>query len=51
MQLVEIAKSISRKAKVIVMDEPTGPLTLAETEILMKLIAQLKAKLRKAQRN
>ena len=42
MQLVEIAKSISRKAKVIVMDEPTGPLTLAETEILMKLIAQLK---------
>lgn len=42
MQLVEIAKSISRKAKVIVMDEPTGPLTLAETEILMKLIQRLK---------
>ncbi|MDQ0272366.1 sugar ABC transporter ATP-binding protein [Cytobacillus purgationiresistens] len=43
-QMVEIAKSISQNAKIIVMDEPTSSLTERETEVLFKMIAKLKAK-------
>ena len=42
-QLVEIAKAVSRKARLLVMDEPTATLTPTETERLFNLIAQLKA--------
>jgi ribose transport system ATP-binding protein len=42
-QLVEIAKALSRKARLLVMDEPTATLTPSETERLFALIAQLKA--------
>ena len=42
-QLVEIAKAVSRKARLLVMDEPTATLTPTETERLFALIAQLKA--------
>jgi len=42
-QLVEIAKAISKNAKVIVMDEPTAPLTVNEVESLFKIIRKLKA--------
>ncbi|MDB5998964.1 MAG: ribose transporter ATP-binding protein [Rhizobacter sp.] len=42
-QLVEIAKALSRKARVLIMDEPTATLTLSETRRLFDLIAQLKA--------
>jgi ribose transport system ATP-binding protein len=42
-QLVEIAKALSRHARVLVMDEPTATLTPAEAERLFGLIAQLKA--------
>ena len=42
-QLVEIAKAISRHARLLVMDEPTATLTPGETERLFKLIAQLRA--------
>ncbi len=42
-QLVEIAKSLQRAARVLVMDEPTATLTPGETERLFALIAQLKA--------
>jgi ribose transport system ATP-binding protein len=42
-QLVEIAKAISRNARLLVMDEPTATLTPTETERLFALIAQLKA--------
>lgn len=40
-QMVEIAKAVSRNAKVIVMDEPTAVLTEAETPVLFALIRQL----------
>lgn len=41
-QLVEIAKAISKNAKIIVMDEPTAQLSLAETERLYEVIGTLK---------
>ena len=42
-QLVEIAKALSRRARLLVMDEPTATLTPSETERLFQLIARLKA--------
>jgi ribose transport system ATP-binding protein len=42
-QLVEIAKALQRRARLLVMDEPTATLTPGETERLFTLIAQLKA--------
>jgi ribose transport system ATP-binding protein len=42
-QMVEIAKAVSRDARVLIMDEPTAVLTKSETEILFKLIRRLKA--------
>ena len=42
-QLVEIAKALARKARLLIMDEPTATLTPGETERLFALIAQLKA--------
>ena len=41
-QMVEIAKALSMRAKIIVMDEPTSALTLAETENLFEIIRTLK---------
>ena len=42
MQLVEIAKAVSRDAKVLVLDEPTASLTGAETSILFDLVRRLR---------
>jgi ribose transport system ATP-binding protein len=42
-QLVEIAKAVARRARLLIMDEPTATLTPGETERLFKLIAQLRA--------
>ena len=42
-QLVEIAKALARKARLLIMDEPTATLTPGETERLFQLMAQLKA--------
>jgi ribose transport system ATP-binding protein len=42
MQLVEIAKAIAKNAKILIMDEPTAPLSIRETEELFKLIDHLK---------
>jgi ribose transport system ATP-binding protein len=41
-QLVEIAKALARKARLLIMDEPTATLTASETERLFALMAQLK---------
>ncbi len=41
-QLVEIAKALSIDAKIIIMDEPTGALTPAETQKLFNVINDLK---------
>lgn len=43
MQLVEIAKSLVNDSRVLIMDEPTAPLTVHEIEVLFKLIKKLKA--------
>jgi ribose transport system ATP-binding protein len=42
-QLVEVAKALSRHAKILIMDEPTSALAEAEAERLFAIIAQLKA--------
>lgn len=44
MQLVEIAKSLAKNCKLLIMDEPTAPLTDNEVEILYDLIDTLKKK-------
>lgn len=43
-QLVEIAKAISFKAKVLIMDEPTAALTYTEVDMLNDLVSRLKQK-------
>ncbi|WP_378945537.1 sugar ABC transporter ATP-binding protein [Paracoccus sp. R86501] len=42
-QMVEIAKALSRKARVLIMDEPTAVLTERETEILFEQVERLRA--------
>lgn len=42
-QMVEIAKAVSYRGEVIIMDEPTSSLTPAETDALFKIIRSLKA--------
>lgn len=41
-QLVEIAKAVLEKAKILCMDEPTAPLTNREVKVLFELIEDLK---------
>jgi len=42
-QLVEIVKALAKKARIIVMDEPTAALTEREIEALFAIVARLKA--------
>jgi ribose transport system ATP-binding protein len=42
-QLIEIVKALSRKAKVLVMDEPTASLTTNEVTFLFDIVKNLKA--------
>jgi ribose transport system ATP-binding protein len=42
-QLLEIAKALSQSARLVIMDEPTSSLTLAETDRLLKVVANLRA--------
>ena len=41
-QMVEVAKALSMKAKIIIMDEPSAPLTERETKNLFRIVKQLK---------
>lgn len=41
-QIVEIAKSLSQNARILILDEPTSALSAAEVEILFRVIADLK---------
>lgn len=43
-QLVEICKSISHDSKILILDEPTAPLTTSEVETLFRIIGDLKKK-------
>ena len=43
-QLVEIAKTIAKSAKLVIMDEPTAPLTDREVQVLFRIIKELKEK-------
>ncbi len=44
MQIVEVAKAILLNVRLLILDEPTAPLTVKETEILFRIIRDLKAK-------
>lgn len=44
MQIVEIAKAILLNVRILILDEPTAPLTANETEILFRIIRELKKK-------
>ena len=43
MQIVEIAKAVSKKARILILDEPTAPLSVAEVEILFRIVRKLQA--------
>lgn len=42
-QIVEIAKAISKNAKILIMDEPSAPLTITEVEAMYEIVDRLKA--------
>lgn len=43
-QIVEIAKAVAANSKILIMDEPTAPLTNKETEMLFQIIEKLRAR-------
>jgi ribose transport system ATP-binding protein len=43
-QIVEIAKAVAREARILVMDEPTAPLSVAEVEKLFTIIRDCRAR-------
>lgn len=43
-QLVEIAKALSKEARILIMDEPTASLTFEEVKMLFKVMSDLKRK-------
>jgi len=43
-QMVEIAKAIQQDAKILIMDEPSAPLTSAEVESMFKVVELLRQK-------
>ena len=42
MQIVEIAKAVSKQARIMILDEPTAPLSVAEVDILMSIVRRLR---------
>lgn len=43
-QIVEIAKVVSKNVKILIMDEPSAPLSVSEVERMFEIIRQLKRK-------
>jgi ribose transport system ATP-binding protein len=43
-QIVEIAKAVSKNVKILIMDEPTAPLTVTEVESMFEIVRQLKSR-------
>ena len=43
-QIIEIIKAVIRKAKIVIMDEPTAAITVEESETLYKIVKELKEK-------
>jgi ribose transport system ATP-binding protein len=41
-QIIEIAKAVSKDVKILIMDEPSAPLSVTEVEIMFKIVNQLK---------
>ena len=42
-QMVEIAKALSKNAKILIMDEPSAPLTNTEADAMFRMVRTLKA--------
>jgi ribose transport system ATP-binding protein len=42
-QVVEILKAVSQQARLLIMDEPTAPLTVSETEVFFQIVQRLRA--------
>lgn len=42
-QIVEIAKAVSKDAKILIMDEPSAPLTISEVEAMYEIVDRLKS--------
>ncbi len=43
-QIIEIVKAVAANSRILILDEPTAPLTNNETKVLFKIIEQLKQK-------
>ena len=43
-QIVEITKAVSKNVRILIMDEPTAPLTVTEVDSMFEIVRQLKAR-------
>jgi len=43
-QIIEIVKAVAANSKILIMDEPTAPLTNTETQVLFNIISNLRKK-------
>jgi len=43
-QIIEIAKAVSKNIKILIMDEPSAPLSVSEVEVMFDIIKRLKQK-------